>query len=134
MKIVEESSDKNEDKAASSEWETKSHASPLMWPYGLRNLLKMQEKWSEIIKLYLANHMPPKMACLIGTIWNVFSKDHKIKVANLLSLIIIKEWIKKMLKLVMINSGAAFQMNGEKKQVAEYFIKLLCENIWIKNE
>lgn len=47
---------------------------------------------------------------------------------------IIKEWIKKMLKLVMINSGAAFQMNGEKKQVAEYFIKLLCENIWIKNE
>ena len=105
-----------------------------MWPYGLNNLLRMQSKWAEIIKVYMANHMPPKMACLIGNIWNIFAPDHREEVGNLLTLLIFKEWIKKMLKLVMINSGAIYQMDQTKKQVTEYFINLLCERIWINKD
>lgn len=123
-----------EEEADEEEWNSKSRASPLMWPYGLKNLLELQDKWAKTIAIDLANHLPPKIACLLGVIWNRYSEGYKIETINLISTIVFKEWLKKMLTLVQISSGAVFQMEQQKKQVSEYFINLLCDRIHISQD
>lgn len=102
-----------------------------MWPYGLNHLLRLQDKWAKVISINIANHLPPKMACLFGAIWNQFSGNYLRETVNLISLLFFKEWLKKLLMVVQINSGSIYQMDTQKKQVSEYFVNLICDSIYV---
>jgi hypothetical protein len=88
-----------------------------IWPYSRADLHKLLEKWSKKISVDLASHIPPKMACMIGTFWNVFSQNEEYlwNTQKFLNELLFKVWLKNIIPIVNLNAGYVYQLTVEER-------------------
>ena len=86
---------------------------PKKWPYSALDLLTLIKKWVKKISVDMAAHVPPKMACMIGSFWSTFGSDPAYKKAtfSLLNQLVFQVWLKRALPLVLVSSGFAYQLS-----------------------
>ena len=82
------------------------------WPFSFFELTRLLKKWSNKISVDLAAHVPPKMACMIGTFWNVYGQSPSYREVTFKQLtdLIFAVWFKSMINIVMISSGFVYQL------------------------
>ena len=85
------------------------------WPFSYFELTRLLKKWSKKISVDLAAHVPPKMACMIGTFWSIYGKDSSFREVTFKQLtdLIFAVWFKHMINIVMINNGYIYQLSEQ---------------------
>ena len=81
----------------------------------MRKLARLLKKWSKKVSVDLAAHVPPKMACMIGTFWSIYGKSASYRDATFKQLtdLIFTVWFRHMVNIVMINSGFIYQLSEQ---------------------
>jgi hypothetical protein len=112
-----EGSDKNQpsEEEAKDVFEHLEDPNPENWPYSTFDLTRLLKKWNKKISVDLAAHVPPKMACFIGTFWKVFGADegYKHDTFKLLNRLIFDIWLKPMLPIINVNAGYIYQLTKQ---------------------
>lgn len=90
---------------------------PDQWPYGGFELTLLLQKWIRKISVDLAAHVPPKMACMIGTFWSIFGQESGYKDITfaLLNNLIFIVWLKNMVNIVNVNAGFIYQLSKQEQ-------------------
>ena len=94
-----------------------SRYDPEFWPFSVNDTNKLLHKWTRKISVDFATHIPPKMACIIGTFWNVFGKDelHEWISFKMLNELLITVWLKSMVDIVCVNTGLVFKLSPKER-------------------
>lgn len=71
------------------------------------------------------------MACLIGTFWSVFGLDESYKdtAFKTLNEMVIKIWLKSMVGLATVNTGAVYKLDESSRQHIVNFLSMLEERV-----
>jgi hypothetical protein len=89
---------------------------PEQWPYGYVELNLLLQKWVKKISVDMAAHVPPKMACMIGSFWNIFGQEgYKEITFTLLNNLIFVAWFKNMVNIVNVNAGFVYQLSKQEQ-------------------
>lgn len=104
---------------------------PDVWPFSGADSDRLIDKWSKKISVDLAAHIPPKMACMIGTFWKVYGNDPSYRSATfrMLNDLLFKVWLKNMVPIVNVNSGFVYQMSVQERLYISNFLDILHEKL-----
>jgi hypothetical protein len=104
---------------------------PDFWPYSGVDLDRLLKKWARKISVDLASHIPPKMACMIGSFWNTFGTDTTYREAafKMLNDLLLLIWLKNMVPIVNVNAGSVYQMTIQDRQYISNFLSILHEKL-----
>lgn len=84
-------------------------------PFNVMEVDALIRKWARRFSIDFATHIPPKIACVIGCLWNSFASDpdSKAKVCRQLNTLIIKGWLAQMCEAVTVSTGSVYQLTPE---------------------
>jgi hypothetical protein len=86
-------------------------------PFGILEIDALLKKWARKFSVDFATHIPPKIACLIGCLWNTFGIDSssKSQLFQQLNEMIIKAWLVEMVEVVCVTTGFVYQLSKEER-------------------